>query len=942
MSDFFGGIFGKVTGKENNASHEKVWKKDYEPSRQLVLWGFDYDNNPSFLILYGIQKLDRLLSGVQYLKDEIIFTHYIVAKGKMGHFPSLDSEKAMTRHQEKKLIPQGGIKLSCDILRSNETCVQKIMDKNIYFEDFRLVKKPNEVLGLDSQFISYAPCIIEMFSNPKLYIRKKRLSELLKMKPSHELYLFLLSKGSSELISGLFLELAKEKDPVLLDEAKQILTSDIPWAEESYAKGIKRCVQIYSNSLDIALKQERIKWIKKSLPALNLQLTSVYGEELPEDVVLEGKTYRRYFNQGILKDYRYYYDFAQKKSVPIKVPRTFKEGTYCDGHKFSQDLFKNTIQEAEAYELTDVIGKLAYYLDSPGLHYYLRANNKKGLEYFRRYMRRVIDAYAKSNPRKFMDIMKELLTSYTERDYLGKNKGSFGFNYFIRYYLYYDYYINRENNKDRYQGREFQLVKYTGDVTCFNDRNEYMKGIWDNHLNIVAEIACEAKILPVIKACYCILAYSPNIHEFLANATYEQLIKLASSKYEPLSKAFCNILSHKINQIYIFDPKLMLELLSSNNEKIHELAMGYFRRTNASFTPQTIAGFLLLENMGQWFDIFKENLLSFKGDNYGAFVEQVIKQKDEFIEKNVEISKEVEDVLVFSLNQAEDISRNKKIAIIESILALLPEETRLPEWLGKFLEDVVFSFSYSTLEDLIMNIRIPHYGVLISARSKRILSVLDAVKRMTIPSDAVITEVLDHGSQKAIKIIIDIIKINKQDLVRRFSTLVIMMEASAAILNEIAISIFRDMSIHSQRRLHAMLIDSPVKKVYSFALKELDAIYGDKIPEEFIVHMLEHSTKEVKAYISDKIDRVINRFESQQADLFMYYLRTLILLPNKVAKGKERLYQIIPAFVLRHQEKKKEIEELLLDIGSSNVKADSERALVTLAKMRGEGVLLEG
>ena len=382
--------------------------------------------------------------------------------------------------------------------------------------------------------------------------------------------------------------------------------------------------------------------------------------------------------------------------------------------------------------------------------------------------------------------------------------------------------------------------------------------------------------------------------------------------------------------------------MNSDNEKIHELATTFFKRTNGSFTPQTIADFLLLQNANKWIEIFKRNILSFKADNYAAFIERIIEQKDEFIDKNIELTQEVQDILLYSLNQIEDVPRPKKIAIIQSIIDLLPEETSLPEWLGKLLEDIVFSFFYGTLEDLAMNIDIHKYQVAISVRSKRIISVLESVKTMSIPTDSVIVEVLDNGSQKTIKMLIDIIRINKQSLISRFTTLLIMMETSAALLNEIAISIFRDMSPTSQRKLHAMLIDSPIKKVYAFALKEFDNIYGDRIPEEFILQMLEHSTKEVKAYISDKIDRVMSRFEDQHVELFMYYLKTLILLPNKVTKSKDRLYQVLPEFVSRYQDKRQEIEELLMDIGGSNIKIDSERALVMLAKIRGEGVLFEG
>ena len=79
-------------------------------------------------------------------------------------------------------------------------------------------------------------------------------------------------------------------------------------------------------------------------------------------------------------------------------------------------------------------------------------------------------------------------------------------------------------------------------------------------------------------------------------------------------------------------------------------------------------------------------------------------------------------------------------------------------------------------------------------------------------------------------------------------------------------------------------------------------------------------------------------FGNGNGDLFIYYMKTLLYLPNKHAKSKEELYEVLPSFALQNRDRINEIEEILLEIGGSNVIADSERALVALAKIKKEVV----
>ena len=130
-----------------------------------------------------------------------------------------------------------------------------------------------------------------------------------------------------------------------------------------------------------------------------------------------------------------------------------------------------------------------------------------------------------------------------------------------------------------------------------------------------------------------------------------------------------------------------------------------------------------------------------------------------------------------------------------------------------------------------------------------------------------------------------------------------------------------------------LLLDSPVERAYQYGLQKLEDWYGDKTPQQFVVRMLEHPCIPVKMYLSQKIQKA---FANLEGDLYIYYIKTVLYLPNKAAKSKEQVYQSIPEFVKRYPEKRKEIESILLDIGSTNVKSNAEKALVTFAQIQKE------
>ncbi|HBA97912.1 MAG TPA: hypothetical protein DCZ23_07380, partial [Lachnospiraceae bacterium] len=70
---------------------------------------------------------------------------------------------------------------------------------------------------------------------------------------------------------------------------------------------------------------------------------------------------------------------------------------------------------------------------------------------------------------------------------------------------------------------------------------------------------------------------------------------------------------------------------------------------------------------------------------------------------------------------------------------------------------------------------------------------------------------------------------------------------------------------------------------------------------------------EVKAYISQKMKNAFSELDKTNPDLYIYYAKTLLYLPNKVSKSKEYVYKTMPLFLKYYPEKQQEIEHILLD-----------------------------
>jgi len=940
----------------SNNSNDLIWRKDLEPLRKIILWGFDDENNPSFLILYGRHEFaskHKDPKGYYILKDKIKFTSYAIFHGKNGHLPSFEAVE-IVESKKSEMYYKRGIRNrwsrdknylvkeytnlgSTEFINipyakelSYDECLNMILSQKSSFPGFRPAKNPNEILMIEEQHSKYFQAITEMLSNDNIYMRKKILSELLSYNPPFEIYETLIKVGSTELVSGLFMELGKARNPILIKQAKDMVDMGIDWAQESYGNGVIRCAKLYINALDNDLRTERTNWINKTLSLMDFHLIHIKDKDIPEDKIIEGHIYRQYANKGLLVDQYRRYDYKKREYITLPMQRRFKQGPYTDGIKIKLIDFKNTIQEAEVYGLADVIGKIAYYLDSPRVTYYLKGSGKsKALAYFRRYIKRVINSYAKNSPDKFMEAMLNLLISYNSYDYTCKFPYNFQYNKLLKYYLYHEFNVKAPGWSSWSERYDFitndQLLKLQG-------RFEYMKEIWDNNLDLVADIAIGANIPQVTKACYYILKDSPNSRAFIENINPKRLISLSYVAYKPLADMFKDILQQKLSTMNSFDAEFMLGLMDATDIQLHKYALEYFKRTNGMFSPQIIADMLFMENIDTWTELFKDNVNLMNETQYVEFIKYLFESLNKLKKLDKEPSEAIRDSLSASTVKIQNTSIDLKIRITSECLSTLSKD-KIPNWFGDFMEEVVFSLKYPELESLLKDKQI-ETSLTGNSRYRRIVSILESIKNKTMISDPLLINVLEKGTSKTISIMIELLS-RRAELKNRFTTLLIMLESDITVLNRIASQVFDDIPNELQRKIHMMIIDSPVKKAYTFGLSRLDTIYNEYTPEEFIIHMMEHGSEPVKAYVSNKLETIVKNLEKCNPDLFMYYLKTLLLLPNKLSKSKDSLCGVVPEFVTYHTNKLDEIENLLLDIGGSYTTNDAERALVTLAKIKG-------
>lgn len=919
---------------------QRLWKRDEPPVRKIMLWALDSKKNPCLVILYGEQEVEQELkrtprsyyTEAYLLEPTVTYTNYAVFHGINGHLPSIPNTyyyeeknllcyikgyKTAARywdynrgtgywHERVEIDPEYIIEEFYEITqpvvfnyyeKKNYTDYIAYFTANqITFKDLELIGHPNDLIGFEADS-PYMEIIVNMFLGERLYTRRKYLGQFIKMQPSAEEYGHILKVASVELACGIFQELTVEKNPVLLDTAKQIDNSNILWANAAYHSGLRRCINQYTSLFDEKLLCKQKEFIYRTLPEmdfhikhLNLNGIKLKGKELEEYLDIQNAY------QNIL------YVFGSQN--------LYEKGTYTDGKNVNNIAFKNTIQTAKAYGMADAIGKIAYYLDAPRTTCYFKGSGRtSAYNYYLRYIRRTLDEYKAKDEEKFITAAREMLVSYTDNDNLDIYYNDISFNFFF----------------DR----------YFREVTNDNDAAEH--SIWHRYLTDVIYIAQNAKTSLVHEFCYTILKKADANHK-LDSYEIKELVAFSKIPYEKTAQLFEKILLPKLEALQEFNAEIMISLMDTSSEKLWDAAKKYFRRANGKFQPEHIADFLFLDTIETWYSILEDNINHFTIGEYTSFLKSIVEKRERFLEQQIELSGQITDLLLKSVSKLDSATAGEQQALLHYFISLLLSFKKTPGFLFDITENIIFFMPYNLLKDTLKDIDLQHNRL--PEREYNTISLLKSYKEDTLPKNSLILSVLETGSKRLVKTLTEIIDRQQAMLAGRTTTLLLLFECNVYHLNKIAQSVFESLEIEKREKMHIILLDSPVERAYQYGLRKLDDWYGNKIPSQFIPRMMEHPCVEVKAYLSQKIKHAFSELNETNPDLYIYYAKTLLYLPNKVSKSKEQVYHTIPLFLEYYPEKQQEIENILLDIGSTNSKIDSERALVAFAQIQKEASTL--
>lgn len=854
---------------------------------------------------------------------------FFIQRGNNGHFPSfknleiqtikkydsdqrdevIDSYKVYEKHRilkgrysrhafiEKKAIENyklNNIKIPYNPNTSFKKVIEAIYNQEVEFDNFQLYENPIEILQLDESLATYSKKIIKIITNQNIYIRKKLLTELVEESPPIEVYNKILEIGSSELISGLFLELAKQKISLLKEKVLFIYNSRIDWVDERFASGIKRCAKLYLTAIDVDERRKRIKEIEDSL----------------------------------------------------NIKQFFRPDSYYD--KFYHIDFKNTLQEAEIFQLPHVIGKLAYFLDARKLTSILKKTRFHGaLKYFRRYVRRLINRFSRINDKYYVEALRSFLISYSPDDYVSRFRNNFMENELLRYYIYHDFkeqkieYPNHPPNISWREWRnirnEWKRFRKKDQLLEIDGRVELNKEIWDDNLKIVLKIAKEAKIQHVANFCYFVLRDSPNSKDFLIGISLQFLVPLTHIKFPRLREFFINVIIGRLLDSKKFSSKDLVVLIKGKTLGLKVNIREYFERLNGVLKAKDLLDLMKIEEINFWLDIIRSTFSRMNFEQFKKLIELIIIRSTKSDQKEDEPKEQVTEVFYNNSKIIKNFPEKERKDLLIMIIDFLVESKKLQYWISHFLTEITLSVSVEDLKSLLFDHKIDYSAYDASNQHYNLIELLKSLEFDSIPNFSSVISILKEGTGKMVKILIDLIKNNLDQIQKDESLLLVLFESNISVLNNLAIQVYEDFTELKQKQLLPTLIDSPKEHTCKFGLDALSKLYGNNIPKKLLMRMLEHHSIIIKNYISNLIEDIVNNLHSKDNQkLFIYYLKSVLYLPRLLPNTKLKIYNALPNYVLLNKDKMQEIQKILLEIGGSNIKVESSRALVALAKLRTE------
>ncbi len=908
---------------------QRLYKQYTEPIRKIMLWGIDKKGNHCLLMLYGKHEFDKPVKRSErsyytegyLLKPDITYTHYAVFHGSNEHLPSIpntyyrkkqellcykkgyrtakrrwDYDRETRRYWETLIVDDRYIvkefyqmekAISLDYYQNlkYEDYVNAIQSNDVIFEDFEIIEEPSTLFGVKKDSIYY-DMVYGMFSKQRLYTRIKKMNELIKSNPPEEVYESILNVASVEIACGIFQQLTIDKNPILLKKAKEIVKEKTLWAKKEYHNGLIRFAKNYINAFDEKLIQEQKEWIYQTLPEMDFHIKrlKVYGKAMTGRKLQE---YMEDYGSSIYNNY-WLINYGKEK--------LYDTNTYTNGTNIKNIAFKNTLQMVKAYDIADALGKIAYYIDAPRTKNYFKGSGKTGAyNYYQRYIRRIFDNYKANDEIKFIETAKTYLSSWQKEEIRNSSP-----------YFFYHFFEGAENSQ-----------------------------IWNTHIDDVMYIVKNTTDYEIFEFCYGILKKPENQNRF-EHYDIKELIMLSQVPHDKMARMFEKLLNPKLKALTTFDAEIMLTLMNMESEVLQKTAKEYFIKTNGKFSPENIVDILCLDTIEKWYEVVKTNIDVFRAEEYIAFTKALIAKSEYFIarQEQQKLPENIVELIQNSVEKLQYATMAQKQKLIENFADLILSDAKIPDFIYDMAEGILFCMPYEQLKDIFQSISFEH-GVL-TEKKRNTIAVAQSIQQHSMIKDSVILSILDIGSARLVKMLTEVIQKQQQELIEKPTTLLLLFECNVYALNQTAQTVFENMEQQKREKIHMILLDSPVESAYQYGLKKLEEWYGDKIPQQFISRMLEHTCITVKQFLSKKMEKAFYNLEYIQPDLYIYYAKTLLYLPNKATKSKEYIYNSMTEFLQYHPQKRKEIEEMLLDIGSTNVKINAERALVAFAQIQKE------
>ncbi len=904
--------------------------------KHVIIWGWT-KKDPSFLMLVGGENWTFLDEGGVILDHHYRDPEYQLWQGLGYHLPSfkrmgLKKQRYYYRRDSEAASPVLHI-THPDSRNIKYEEIVRIIKQSRSVGGFEPVEDRNEILKLDGPLMGYFDLVVKAMSHPYIYVRKSSLEALIRQKPPKALYQRMLSIGSPEFVCGVLLALAKHADPVIKDEATDYLLEEINWGTPEQASGIRRCARIYLNAIDPEKRAKQVASIRDTVGRLAFWPTVEEYNAIPnkyKDPVENAKPGDP-LDRNLVP---LIFDYGDEDGSQIRMiagPVNSANG------RLKPVEVKHLLQQAEVFDLPDVVAAVAHFLDTPiaSLVTNDKVEYKRTLRYLQRCAVRLLNTYSRTDEARFFTAIKDFLIQFTPEEYVCKKyRQEFAENAILCYYLYNsDRKLNILKTVQRVASAGWRYLSEDEDIGSWR-RLEYMPAIWDKHIDMVAEIAEKSKIKPIWRFAYLILRDSPAAAAFFRDGAPTYLVKLTGSPFLPLADIAKQACINRVKGSTVFDPAFLVALIDAPDPTIQALAPEYMERHSGMMSPELVGRLVLSPSITTWRGMVEKAVARFSPQQLDQLLRVILQQLPTIVSGSAKVPSWFASVMRALVDVLPVFLPPERKELCLLAMDVLGREAGLPEWLAHLMQDIMFSLP----KDELFSCQIPQAT---TSNYPAILYLVNVLRDGGMPLDSYITSIVRDGSPVMVEAFaraIDVVVLNDPaSLLKRKQTLLLMLESPAKQLFDIAVKVFNSIQPGDawlKEALLGMFMDSPVEQAYQFGLDTIEAIHGSKIPKAVIARLMEHGSPAVKAFVAGHCERAIGELDEADIDLLLYYARTLLLLPSKCSAAKTKVYGKLKQYAVDHPAVSRGVEQLLADIGTTSVKTEAERALVTLAQIR--------